>query len=328
MKFVFAGLVSSAVLIAACASTETEALVPEPSEPAEPDFSQPSQTVWPSLAAFASDAEFEHYFRTITGNLESPDEEDEWFEAEAGADGAPPPPPPPPPPPAPPPPPPPPPPPAPVASAPSAPVPVAPAPVEAAPAPTAEAKQEITVTGSLIADDANPSITNTQEAGVDEGDIVKQIGHYLIVVQDGRLFSVDLMPDGAPGLRFVDRQNVYTTEEEDTWYDEMLVFGRQMIVIGYSYDAEASVFAVLDLEEDGSITFRDRFFLPAQDYYDGDNYTTRLVNGQLAMHTSFYLIDAYEVSELTAPVLSRTMSPEDTPRLDGTKVYRPVQDTE
>ena len=107
----------------------------------------------------------------------------------------------------------------------------------------------------MIAGDANPSITNKQEAGVDEGDIVKQIGQYLIVMQDGRLFSIDLLPDGEPGLRYVDRQNVYTTTEEDTWYDEMLVFGRQMLVIGYSYEAEASVFAVLELEETGEITF-------------------------------------------------------------------------
>ena len=186
-------------------------------------------------------------------------------------------------------------------------------------------QESIVVTASKV-DDANPSITNTQEAGVDEGDIVKQIGQYLIVMQDGRLFSIDLLPDGEPVLRHVDRENVYRTTEEDTWYDEMLVFGRQMIVIGYSYDAEASVFAVLELEETGEITFRDRFFLPAQDYFDGDNYTTRLVDGQLALHTSFYLSDVESFEQLNAPVLSRTMAPEDTPRLSARRVYRPVQD--
>ena len=304
MTFRALWMVSGAWFLASCATMEQKAIAPETPSP---DFSVPSQTVWPRLSTFATEAEFEHYYRTLKGQLDS-SEEDEWFEAEAGADGTPPPPPPPPP--APPPPPPPPPPPG----------MSAPPPVMAAPA------QEVSVTGSKVAD-TNPSITNTQEAGVDEGDIVKQIGQYLIVMQDGRLFSVDLLPDGQPGLRFVDRQNVYTTEEEDTWYDEMLVFGRQMIVIGYSYDASASVFAVLDLEEDGSITFRDRFFLPARDYYDGDNYTTRLVNGQLAMHTSFYLTDVAEFEKLNAPTLSRTMAPADTQRLNATKVYRPVQDT-
>lgn len=298
---------SGCALLVSCVATDagkTE-LAPE-----TPDFSKPSQTVWPTLSTFTSQSEFEHYFRTVAGQLETPDTP--WYESDGeGAEPVPvpvaPPPPPPPPPPMPSPPP-------------------TPGSALADAAPMAEPSATVTVTGSAIADDANPSITNTQEAGVDEGDIVKQIGHYLIVMQDGRLFSVDLMPDGEPGLRFVDRENVYTTAEEDTWYDEMLVFGRQMIVIGYSYDADTSVFAVLDLEDDGSITFRDRFFLPAQDYYDGDNYTTRLVNGQLALHTSFYLADADSFAELNAPALSRTMAPSDKHPLDAQKVYRPLQD--
>lgn len=249
-----------------------------------PDFSVPSPTAWPELTKFQSEAEFEHYYLTITGHLEQDVEQsDDWW-----MDGSPPPP----------------------------------------PSPVAEmsAPAEIVVTATRI-DDTNPSITNTQEAGVDEGDIVKQIGQYLIVMQDGRLFSIDLLPGGEPGLHHVDRENVYQTTEEDTWYDEMLVYGRQMIVIGYSYDAEASVFAVLELEDDGQITFRDRFFLPAQDYFDGENYTTRLVDGQLALHTSFYLTEVRNFEDLNAPVLSRSMSDQDVPRLDARSVYRPVQDT-
>lgn len=187
-------------------------------------------------------------------------------------------------------------------------------------------QETVTLTGNKVGESDNPSITNTQEVGVDEGDIVKQIGTYLIVMQDGRLFSINLAPNGEPGLQYVDRENVYQTEEEDTWYDEMLVFGRQMIVIGYSYDAEATVFAVLQLEDDGQITFRDRFFLPAQDYFDEDNYTTRLVDGQLALHTSFYLVDADNYSDLSAPVLSRSLANRDTKQLDGRTVYRPLQD--
>ncbi|NQY14042.1 MAG: beta-propeller domain-containing protein [Henriciella sp.] len=267
---------ASALSLTACATT---------------DFSKPSDTAWPELSTFKSEAEFEHYYRTVTGQLERDESESDW--AEIMPMSAPPPPPPP--------------------------------PAMAEVADGAFQESVVVVTAAAVADE-NPSITNTQEAGVDEGDIVKQIGQYLIVMQDGRLFSIDLLPDGESGLRHVDRENVYRTTEEDTWYDEMLVFGRQMIVIGYSYDAEASVFAVLELEDNGEITFRDRFFLPAQDYFDGDNYTTRLVNGQLALHTSFYLSDVDRFEQLNAPVLSRTMAPEDTPPLAARRVYRPVQD--
>ena len=65
--------------------------------------------------------------------------------------------------------------------------------------------QEIAVTGSRI---TPQSITNNQEAGVDEGDIVKQLGRFLIVLHDGRLFSIDM--GESPGtMSFVDRVNVY-----------------------------------------------------------------------------------------------------------------------
>ncbi len=53
-------------------------------------------------------------------------------------------------------------------------------------------EDEIIVTATKkSSSSSNPtSITNTQNFGVDEGDIVKEINGYLIVLQDGRLFSV------------------------------------------------------------------------------------------------------------------------------------------
>lgn len=51
----------------------------------------------------------------------------------------------------------------------------------------------IIVTGSRVTSAApSPSITNNQTRGVDEGDIVKQIGNYLLVLQDGRIFAIDI----------------------------------------------------------------------------------------------------------------------------------------
>ncbi len=39
---------------------------------------------------------------------------------------------------------------------------------------------------------AAETITNTQHAGVDEGDLVKLHGQYLVVLRRGRLFTVDI----------------------------------------------------------------------------------------------------------------------------------------
>src|SRR4030095_14586678 len=50
-----------------------------------------------------------------------------------------------------------------------------------------------------VAQPGNPEITNNQTVGVDEGGIVKQVGRFLVILQDGRLFSADLgHGDGAP----------------------------------------------------------------------------------------------------------------------------------
>jgi hypothetical protein len=180
----------------------------------------------------------------------------------------------------------------------------------AAPAPAADAaasapSEEIAVTGSTVGDlnSANPEITNNQKAGVDEGGIVKQIGNHLVVLQDGRLFVTDLMPGGAAGLKLADRANVYRSDNEDTWYDEMLVSGRTILVTGYSYAENATEFTVLKLGEDGKAARQATFYISSDDYYSGSNYASRMIDGKLVIHTPIYLSgrgwwDAFDPPEI------------------------------
>lgn len=171
----------------------------------------------------------------------------------------------------------------------SPPPPPPPPPAMAAEAPAADSSDEIVVTGSTIpASPENPEITNNQKAGVDEGGIIKQIGNYLVVLQDGRLFVTNLMPDGKPGLELADRANVYRTSNEDTWYDEMLVAGRTILVTGYSYAENATEFSVLNLSNDGKVSRQATFYISSDDYYSGDNYASRMIDGKLVIHTPIY----------------------------------------
>jgi uncharacterized secreted protein with C-terminal beta-propeller domain len=102
----------------------------------------------------------------------------------------------------------------------------------AAPSPTAPAAaaQSVTVTAARAA----PGITNTQEAGVDEGDIVKLKRDILVILRRGRLFTVSL---AHRGMRPVDSIDAYPpgVDARDDWYDEMLISGDRVVVIGYSY---------------------------------------------------------------------------------------------
>lgn len=197
--------------------------------------------------------------------------------------------------------------------------------------------ETIIVTGSRAA--PNPTITNNQKAGVDEGDIVKQIGDFLIVLQDGRLYSI-LIGEGENGdLDYVDRANVYRDPDVHTWYDELLVSGRRVIVTGYSYDADASEIALFTLDEKGKFILEDTFYISSDDYYSTENYATRVVNGKFIFHTPIY-IAGYEADDaLPWPLLrhwggsfypnqydswselptNQLLTPED--------IYRPVQPT-
>ena len=85
--------------------------------------------------------------------------------------------------------------------------------------------------------------------GVEEGDIVKQIDHFLLVLQDGRIFVVDTRAGGGRGLALADRVNVYRDPREDMWYDEMLVFGDRVLITGYSYRQRATELSVFRLDE-------------------------------------------------------------------------------
>ena len=110
------------------------------------------------------------------------------------------------------------------------------------------------VSGMASAMDAkDESITNTQHAGVDEGGIVKLHGDHLVVLRRGRLFTVSVR---AGELRPVATVDAYPAGAEPAeWYDEMLVEGDRVIVIGYSYrrgGTEVSLFAIDDRAGSGT----------------------------------------------------------------------------
>jgi hypothetical protein len=161
-----------------------------------------------------------------------------------------------------------------------------------------------------IADDsgapANPEITNNQTIGVDEGGIVKQIGHYLVVLQDGRLFSADLGANAGAPLRLADRIDVYRSRENAaSWYDEMLVSGDRIMVTAYNYAEQASEITVIRMSPEGRLTREGRFLLSSSDYYSTDNYATRIVGDNLVFYAPQSLDDRGPDGRFAWPKLRR-----------------------
>ena len=190
----------------------------------------------------------------------------------------------------------------------------------------------ITVTGSRISP-RNPSITNNQMRNVEEGDIVKQIDHFLLILQDGRIFVVDTR-SGGRRLALADRANVYRDSKSDMWYDEMLVFGDRILVTGYSYDEEETELAVFRLDGTGRLSREGVFRLSSDDYYSSNNYSTRLIGNSLVTYTPLSVSDMAG-SAFEWPIVRRWLPKKEDdeearekrlgrPLLDAEDIYRPV----
>lgn len=197
----------------------------------------------------------------------------------------------------------------------------------------------IVVTGSRLPAQLL-SITNVQESGVDEGDIVKLYDRFLIVLQDGRLFSVDTGRSTGE-MTVVDRANVYRRANADAWYDEILVHENRIVVAGFNYGEEATEFSVFSIGRDGRFTREGAYFLSSDDYYDTENYATRLVGGALVIYTPLDISEAdadaaIDVDERIGwPMVRRWLREEDErallttgrPLFDARNIYRPIQFT-
>ncbi|MBE7416543.1 MAG: beta-propeller domain-containing protein [Ideonella sp.] len=150
----------------------------------------------------------------------------------------------------------------------------------AAPAPLAEAAKAKTEAADGRAD----SITNVQTAGVDEGGIVKRAGEYLIVLRRGRLFTVRV---GGDQLAPVAALEAYAPglNPAGAWYDELLVSGRDVVVVGYSYARGGTEIGLFELGADGTLRHRATHHLRSFDYYSSRNYASRLIGRRLVFYT-------------------------------------------
>jgi hypothetical protein len=203
-----------------------------------------------SLASFKSDEDLRRFFAARTSARRA------RAEQASGYDGVPPPPPPPPP--------------------------------ATMAAPTAESVAQadnISVTGSRVSSD---KITNTQEADVDEGGIVKKRGDLLVILRRGRLFTVST---AGGGIRPIDHINAFPPgiSGGGDWYDEMLISGNRVIVIGYSYARGGTEVNRFRLSPDGRLAFEDAYHLRSNDYYSSRNYASRLIGTRLVYYTPLYL---------------------------------------
>ncbi|WP_260483462.1 beta-propeller domain-containing protein [Sphingomicrobium flavum] len=182
-----------------------------------------------------------------------------------------------------------------------------------------EADSNIVLTGSRTPSD--DAITNVQEAGVDEGGIVKKRGDILVVLRRGRLFTLSI---AGGQLRKIDEIDAYPpgVSGDGSWYDEMLLAGNMVVVVGYSYDRGGTEINRFSLSANGKLTFKDASHLRSNDYYSSRNYASRLIGNRLVYYAPLYLNSQRPFESF--PALRRWTGDEDRAferMLEPTQVY-------
>ena len=173
-------------------------------------------------------------------------------------------------------------------------------------------------------DDAE-SITNVQHSGVDEGGIVKVHGNHLVVLRRGRLFTVAI---GDGDLKPVSAVDAFgpDIDPNGTWYDEMLVSGDTIVVIGYSYQRGGTEVGLFNVDPDGHISYRSTYHLRSNDYYSSRNYASRLIGSKLIFYTPLYLSPDTEDPFASFPAVRKWhkgATPQEFRRIvSATQVYR------
>ena len=170
------------------------------------------------------------------------------------------------------------------------------------------------------------SITNTQEAGVDEGGIVKLHGDHLVVLRRGRLFTVKI---GDGELQPISSVDAFGPEinPSSTWYDEMLVSDDTIAVIGYSYERGGTEVGLFNIDAFGKLAYQSTYHLRSNDYYSSRNYASRLIGSKLIFYTPLYLsVDAEDPFQSFPAVRKwhKGAKPEEFQRIvSASRVYKP-----
>ncbi|HSD30453.1 MAG TPA: beta-propeller domain-containing protein, partial [Gemmatimonadales bacterium] len=144
------------------------------------------------------------------------------------------------------------------------------------------------VTGVEAARVTGEGITNTQHAGVDEGGIVKLHGDHLVILRRGRLFTVAIGDDRLKPIAAVDAFGP-GIDPRGTWYDELLIAGDRVVVVGYSYQRGGTELGVFAIDAAGGLKHHATYQLRSHDYYSSRNYASRLIGSKLVYYTPLFL---------------------------------------
>jgi hypothetical protein len=155
---------------------------------------------------------------------------------------------------------------------------------------------------------------------------VKVHGDHLVVLRRGRLFTVAIGDNALKPISAVDAFGP-DINPNGTWYDEMLVAGNTIVVIGYSYERGGTEVGLFNISDRGQLAYRSTYHLRSNDYYSSRNYASRLIGSKLIFYAPQYLYPGAQDPFGSFPAVRRwhrgAKADEFRRIVPATSVYRP-----
>ena len=112
-----------------------------------------------------------------------------------------------------------------------------------------------------------------------------------------------------------------------TWYDEMLVSGDTIAVIGYSYSRGGTEVNLFQIDAAGTLSYKSTYHLRSNDYYSSRNYASRLIGNKLIFYSPLYINpgmeDPYQISRQCGNGTRAHVQSEFQRIVSATQIYRP-----
>jgi Beta propeller domain len=143
-----------------------------------------------------------------------------------------------------------------------------------------------------------------------------------VAIGDGALKPVSTIDAFGPDLN-----------PDRAWYDEMLVSGDTIVVIGFSYQRSATEIGLFNIDAEGRLSYRSTYHLRSNDYYSSRNYASRLIGSNLIFYTPFYFYSHSDEDPFQSLPAVRKWHKDATAKefrriIDVNRIYRPEAELE
>lgn len=168
---------------------------------------------------------------------------------------------------------------------------------------------------------------NAQADSVDEGGIIKRLDRFFIVLRRGRLFSIDTRQRVLRHVATIDAFAPWIDPGHAS-FDELIVHGDRVIVLGFDYNANATIVGAFRLDARGGLRHERTFALTGAAHSSSRDGVSRLVESRFVLYSQSD-VPFDSAGAANALPLLREWRARDSSRASGSvnhsqRVYRPV----